>query len=141
MLQRLKEYDAVLETFSRPLLRLLDYTVDADGVVTVHEDLSHAYRFFDATTMSDALSAWFDEAVDKELASELQWLDKFDHAKLAVREVVDLPDRLLTTFVQCCLDNEGRPSKRKRQDLFHMLRDEEIARMEQAVSAAFALKS
>lgn len=139
MLHRSAEYDSILEKFSRPLLRLLEYTVDVDGVVAVQDDLSRAYRYFDVTPMAEALSAWFDEAVDKELASELHWLARFDDAKKAVREVVDLPDRLLTTFVRCCLDNQGRLSKRKRKDLFYMLTDDELPQMEEAVATAFAL--
>jgi len=138
MLRLRADYDAALESFSRPLMRLLDFTLDGDGVVRVHSDLSRAYRYLDATTLAETLAAWLDEAVDRELGTELDWLTRFDRAKAAVAEVVDMPDRLVTLFIEVCLDHEGRLSKRKRERFFGTLSDEEIGAMEARVAEAFA---
>ena len=43
------------------------------------------------------------------------------------------PDRLIDLFIRCCLQNNGELSKRKREELFPMLGDAEVAAMEECV--------
>jgi hypothetical protein len=51
--------------------------------------------------------------------------------------MVDMPDREIDLFIRFCLQNNGRLSVRKRESRFDYLSDEEIARMELAVQAAY----
>lgn len=46
-------YDECLESFSRPLLQVVDYTEHEDGSMTVHGETSGLYRYFDATRMAE----------------------------------------------------------------------------------------
>jgi hypothetical protein len=48
-----------------------------------------------------------------------------------------MPDRKIDLFIRFCLQNNGRLSAQKRTSHFDFLSDEEIARMEQAVLAAY----
>ncbi|MGA9525146.1 MAG: Fic family protein [Myxococcaceae bacterium] len=126
------EYDACLETFSRPLMQLLDYD-DEDGVVTVHGETARFYRYFDATRMAEDLFHWVVETVDSELQHELEFIVRFREARAAMAEVVDLPDRLANLFVRLCRQNGGRLSQRKRAEHFPMLTDDEVAALEEIV--------
>jgi hypothetical protein len=128
------EYDRVLEEFSRPLMSLIDYDLHADGSLTVNNDTARYYRYFDATTMAEALYRWLDEAITDELRGELKFLFGLRAAKAAMAEIVDMPDRLMDLFVKLVVSNGGSLAKRNR-DHFIKLTDEEIAALEQAVRA------
>jgi hypothetical protein len=136
MLDRRAEYDAALETFSRPLMELLDWDIDHEGVVTVTNDSADWYRHFDATPLAEALYGWIDSTIETDLRNELAFLVRFRDARAAVRDVVDLPDNLLDLFVVLVLQNRGKLSSTKRTQKFRMLTDEEIAAMEEAVRHA-----
>jgi hypothetical protein len=137
MLARRLEYDQCLETFSRPLLDVIDYDLDADGVMTVGSDTSRHYRYFDATPLAEALYEWIEASIETELRAELDFLVHHADATSAVRAIVDLPDRLSDLFIRLCLDNGFRLSKRKRQSTFSMLTDDEVAALEIAVGDSF----
>jgi hypothetical protein len=55
VLQRKREYDEALESFSISLMRLIDYEEDEVGVITVKNETTHFYPYFDATLMAEAL--------------------------------------------------------------------------------------
>ncbi len=57
-----------------------------------------------------------------------------------MRDVVDLPEPTANLFLRLCLQNNGRLSKAKRSlTSFEKLHDDEILRLEQAVSEAYNL--
>lgn len=131
------EYDASLEAFSRPLLRLVEYSLDQQGQMTVHNNTARWYRYIDLTAQAEALFRFIEETIETELAEELAFLAKYDETKRAIQEIVDMPDRHIDLFIRFCLQNNGRLSKRKRASHFDTLSDQEIARMEQAVQSAY----
>ena len=55
MLNNLEAYDAALESFSKPLLQLIDYTLDENGQMTVNNLTSLYYRYPDMTEIAEAL--------------------------------------------------------------------------------------
>ena len=120
MLKNPSDYDASLDAFSRQLMPLVEYTLEQDGRLTVHNDTAIWYRYIDLT-------------IDTELADELAFLANYDAAKQAIQNTVDMPDRQIDLFIRFCLQNNGRLSARKRASHFDHLTDEEIDAMEQAV--------
>ena len=137
MLKNLADYDASLEAFSRPLMTLVEYSLDEDGRMTVHNDTARWYRYADMTPQAEALFRFIEQTIDTELVGELAFLANYDETKKAVREIVDMPDQQIDLFIRFCLENNGRLSARKRSSHFHYLSEDEIARMEQAMQAAF----
>lgn len=137
MLKNPADYDASLEAFSRHLMPLVEYSLDEDGHMTVHNDTAIWYRYIDMTPQAEALFRFIDQTIDTELASELAFLANYDKTKKAIQEIVDMPDRQIDLFIRFCLQNNGRLSARKRASHFGNLSDEEIARMEQAVQSAY----
>ena len=83
------------------------------------------------------LFRFIEHTIDTELVKELSFLAKYDETKKAIQDVVDMPDRKIDLFIRFCLENNGRLSARKRSSQFDFLSDDEIARMEQAIQAAY----
>lgn len=137
MLKNPGEYDASLEAFSKPLMPLVEYELDGEGRMTVHNDTAIWYRFIDMTPQAEALFAFIEKTIETELVEELNFLANYDRTKVAIQEVVDMPDRQIDLFIRFCLQNHGQLSARKRASHFAALTDDEVARMEQAVQAAY----
>jgi hypothetical protein len=130
-------YDASLEAFSRSLLPLVEYSLDGEGRMTVHNDTASWYRYMDLTAQAEALFGFIEKTANTELVKELAFLEKYDQVKSALQEIVDMPDRSIDLFIRFCLHNRGRLSARKRDSHFAFLTDEEATRMEGAVRAAY----
>ena len=137
MLKNMSDYGASLESFSRHLMPLVEYSLDEEGRMTVHNDTARWYRYIDMTPQVEALFKFIDQTIEMELVRELAFLANYDETKKAIQKIVDMPDRKIDLFIRFCLQNNGRLSARKRTSYFDFLSDEEIARMEQAVLAAY----
>lgn len=137
MLKNPEAYDASLEAFSRPLLSLVEYRLDRTGKMTVENDTACWYRHMDMTTQAEALYGFVTKTIEDELVDEFEFLIRYDTTRKAIREILDLPDRMMDLFIQLCLQNNGRLSVRKKSAHFDFLTDEEIASMEQAVQAGY----
>lgn len=109
-----RSYDAVLESFSRPLLGAID-----------------------ATSVAEYLYDRVVDTVRTDLREELAFSVLFDRAMEGVRKIVDMPDRRAALLIRLMLQNGGRLSNSKRGQ-FDELTDPEIAGMEQAVQRAVA---
>ena len=137
MLKNSADYDASLEAFSRPLMPLVDYSLDDEARMTVRNDTALWYRFIDMTPQAEALFAFIEKTIDTELPDELAFLANYDRTKAALQAIVDMPDRQIDLFIRFCLQNHGRLSAAKRASHFNSLTDDEIARMEKAVRDAY----
>jgi Fic family protein len=137
MQKKTSDYHASLEAFSRHLMPLVEYSLDENGHMSVHNDTAIWYRFSDMTPQAEALFRFIDQTIDTELANELAFLANYDKTKKAIQEIVDMPDRRIDLFIRFCLQNNGRLSARKRANHFDFLSDEEILLLEQAVQSAY----
>lgn len=137
MLKNPADYEASLEAFSRQVMPLVEYSLDEDGRMTVHNDTALWYRYIDMTPQAEALFRFIEQTIETELASELAFLVNYDKTKKGIQEIVDMPDREIDLFIRFCLQNNGCLSARKRESRFDYLSDEEIARMELAVQTAY----
>ena len=137
MLKNPTDYDASLEAFSRPLMLLVEYSLDENGRMTVENETSRWYAYIDLTAQAEALYGFIEHTIDTELVEELSFLAKYDETKKAIQDIVDMPDRKIDLFIRFCLQNNGRLSARKRSGQFEVLNDEEIAEMEKAIQTAY----
>ncbi len=137
MLKNPADYDTSLEAFSRYLMALVEYSLDEQGHITVHNDTAKWYRYIDMTPQVEVLFTFIDQTIAVELARELVSLANYDETKKAIQAIADMPDRKIDLFIRFCLQNNGRLSARKRTSHFDFLSDEEVACMEQAVLAAY----
>ena len=128
-------YDAILESFSRPLFEFIRWRWTAGQELVVENDTSDLYRYFDATAFAEYLHDRVADTVRRDLREELGFIAVFDRAFEAVREIVDMPDRRASLFVRLCMQNSGRLSAARRRG-FSELEDAEVAAMEAAVREA-----
>lgn len=138
MLKNPALYDHSLEAFSRPLMQLVEYDLDALGQMTVQGQTGHLYRYIDMTPQAEALCDFVEQTIEHELMEELDFLANYDRTRQALREIVDMPDRLIDLFIQFCLQNNGRLSAKKRISHFNFLTDHELKGMEKAVQEGYA---
>ena len=141
MLKNPADYDASLEAFSRHLMTLVEYSLDSEGSMTVHNDTVRWYRYIDMTPQAEALFRFIEQTIDTELIRELEFLAKYDETKRAIQEIVDMPDRQIDLFIRFCQQDNGLLSARKRKSHFDLLSDAEIARMEQVVQSVYGSKT
>ena len=132
IMRKAREYDDCLESFSRPVMSLLDYEMDGEGRVTIAENTSSLYRFPDLTRMVEDLHRWVGDTVDTDFRNELDFVVEIQKVQEEIRRIVDLPDRQLRLFIRIAAHNGGRISSAKRSQ-FDMLADSEIAAMEDVV--------
>ncbi len=138
MLKTPAEYDASLEAFSRPLMALVEYSLDEDGRMTVDNNTARWYGYIDMTAQAEALFRFIQQTIDTELVEELAFLANYDETKKAIQEIVDMPDRQIDLFVRFCLQNDGRLSARKRASHFDFLSEDEVGRMELVIRSETA---
>lgn len=139
MLKNPEAYNSSLEAFSRPLIRLIEYSLDDIGQLTVHNNTGSFYRYIDLTAQAEALYSFVDSTIEKELVDELQFLAGFDAAKKEIMEIIEMPDRLVDLFIHLCIQNNGHLSTGKRSTHFIFLTDEELSLMEKAVGKSSKL--
>ncbi len=138
MLKQLSRYDQSLEAFSQPLTAMLKYELDEDGRMRVIGATARHYRFMDMTSQTEALFSFLRQTLETELVEELRFLANYDKTKRALKEIVDMPDRLVDLFIRFCHQNNGCLSAKKRAAYFPMLKTEEIGQMEQALNQSFS---
>ncbi len=132
----MRAYDIALESFSTPLLSLIEWTYDeGERTVRVEGDTADYYRYFDATKLAEYLYDRVEDSVRKDLAEELDFLGCYDRAYKGVRAVVDMPNKKISLFVRFAMQNSGALPK-SRREMFEELSDDEIAQMEAAVQRA-----
>ncbi len=137
LLKNPMDYDASLATFSRKLMPLVEYSLDEDGHMTVHNNTTTWYRYIDMTPQAEALFEFIDKTINTELTSELAFLASHDQAKKTMQDIVDMPNRQIDLFIRFCLQNGGQLSATKRASHFKMLSNKEVSALEQIVQAAY----
>lgn len=136
MLKNMAAYNAVLESFSKPLMELLDYSLTPKGELTVKNESAHFYRFPDFTRFAEYLFGCVEKTIQTDFKNELQYIVNYDRIKRAIQNIVDMPDKKIHLFIQFVLQNQGRLSAKKRESHFSMLTDSEVERLEALVREA-----
>lgn len=129
-----REYDQALESVSKPLMDLVEYTMDDRQRMTVINGTIDYYRYLDCTELTRITIEFIQETIETELPAELRYLASYDETRRKMRDIVELPDRIADLFVKLVRENGGTLSKNKRKlEEFAPLTDGEIAAMETIV--------
>lgn len=142
MLHHQQEYDRVLESFSKPLRTVVSISIDDDEQLTINNPIeaSGAYRYPDLTNQALYLLHAVEQTINTELTTEILFIRGYDQAKIAIRDVVDMPSKRLDMLIKLLYQNKGTLSNGKRAQ-FSEITDDELARIEVAFQAAFAEQS
>jgi len=137
ILNRPREYDQALESFSKPLMERVEYTMDDRLRMTVTNDTVDFYRYIDCTELTRIVIDFIRETIETELPAELRYLTVYDQIRARIRDIVDLPDRHADLFIALVRQNGRALSKKKRKlPEFEVLTDAEIEGMEKAIRDA-----
>ncbi len=135
IVKNMKNYDSILESFSKPLMELIgDYKINDIGELQVLHDSCDLYRFIDFTLFAEFLFQCVDKTVMSDFQEELSFIVDYDMIKKQIKEVVDMPDQRIDLFIKCVRQNNGVLSLKKKESYFQMLTDEEIRKMENIIS-------
>lgn len=135
IVRNMKNYDAILESFSKPLMNLIgDYKINDHGELQVLQDTYDLYRFIDFTHFAEFLFQCVEKTVMTDFKEELSFLVDYDKIKKEIKEIVDMPDQRIDLLIKCVRQNNGTLSSKKRESHFQMLTNEEIEKMEKVIS-------
>ncbi|HEY8518466.1 MAG TPA: Fic family protein [Gammaproteobacteria bacterium] len=137
ILERIQEYKAVLEDYSKRLLPVIHWTPTARGNVEVTNDTADFYRYFDATPHAEFLYSCVEQTVESELPAETEFLRRYDQFVESVKTIVDMPDGTRNLLFRFLHQNGGRLSKRAREKELARLTDEEVREIETMYAEAF----
>lgn len=131
ILNRPRKYDEALESFSKPLMERLEYTMDDLQRMTFTNDTADFYRYIDFTELTRITIDFIRETIETELPAELKCPTRYDVMRRGIRDIVELPDPIADLFVRPVRQIGGALSKKKGAlPEFAVLTSDEIAAME-----------
>ena len=140
MLNNMREYDEILEKYSKPLMQRIKYSTSGIGEMEIlnPEEVEGYFRYPELTDHCIYLIHTIHETIREDMPNELTFVQRFDEAKRAVQQIVDMPDKNITMMLTFLHQNKGIFPKRRRE-YFGKLTDEEIQRMQDAYRRIYEL--
>jgi hypothetical protein len=137
ILDRIGDYRAVLENYSKPRLSLIEWRPTEKGNVEVVNETFDLYRFFDATAQAEFFTSCVSETVTRALPEEVDYLRKYDLMKSFVGQYLEMPDHRVDLLIRFLDQNEGKLSKRAREKEFEGLTEGEVRVLEEKYTEVF----
>ena len=130
-------YDKILDRVSVPLMKQIrdHYSFDKQAVTypdgirsNLNFEDSHliqpAWRFMDLTPHVQYLSGLIAHVIEKEMHNESQYLRQHDHARLAIKEIIEMPNSYADRIIRSMLQNKGAKSNKLLKDYPFLANDE-----------------
>ncbi len=133
MLDKIDRYRDVLRSHSGPLMDAIEWRTSSARNVEVLSDSADCYRYFDCTEAAEFLYECVERAVEKDLPEEIRFLRQRDEAARRVMERVEMPDDTAARLVRLIRENDGKLGKKRRENEFAKLSDEEARDIEAIV--------
>lgn len=137
ILAEIAAYRRVLEDYSRRLLPVIQWRPTEDGNVAVLNDTADFYRFFDATGHAEFLYRCVLRTIEEDLPREADFLRRYDRFSRYLKDIVEMPDRMIDLLFRFLRQNDGRLSGRAREHEFQALSDAEAERIERIYREVF----
>lgn len=140
MLNNIRDYDTILEKYSKPLMQRIGYNMTELGEIQVtNEEKTEGYfRYPDLTDHCIYLAQTIHATLEQDMPDELQFIQRYDEVKRALQNIVDMPDKELNLMISFLHQNRGIFPKRRRT-YFSKLSDEEISDMQEKFREIFEL--
>lgn len=139
ILERITEYEAVLQSYSERLLPLIEWRRTARNNVEVFNDTADYYRYFDATPHAEFLYSCVAQTIESDLPSEAAFLQRYDQFAERVQQIADMPGPTIDLLFRFLQQNEGALSKRAREKEFAALTDGEAKSVEDIYAQVFVV--
>ncbi|MCC6364097.1 MAG: Fic family protein [Bryobacterales bacterium] len=137
ILERVEEYRAVLEDYSKRLLPVIQWEPTPDGNVRVLEETGDFYRYFDATPHAEFLYTCVRKTIEEDLPREAEFRRRYDRFRERITRIVDMPAATMDLLFGFLQQNGGRLSGRARAKEFRALTEGETAAVEEAYADQF----
>jgi hypothetical protein len=137
ILKKIEQYRKVLESFSFPRLKFIEWRPTEKGNLEVTNETLNLYRYFDATEQSEFLFDCVRETIEKILPEEIKYLQNYDKMKIFINSYIDMPDRVVDLLIRFLTQNNGKFSKRALKNEFNSLTEVEVKTIETAYAEIF----
>lgn len=137
ILEKLKEYRSVLESYSAPRLKYIKWRPTEKGNLEVLNETIDLYRYFDATKQAEFLFSCIQETIERVLPREIDYLMKYDKIKNFIENYIEMPDRLINLLIMFLQQGNGSLSKRAKENEFRALTEDEINVLESKFKSIF----
>lgn len=137
MLARIEAYRDTLRAHSGPLMSCIDWRPTPDRNVLVENETADLYRSFDCTENAEFLYGCVAQTVEHDLPVEIDYLRRHDEAMRRIMDTVEMPDRLAENLLMFIRKNNGKLGKKRRENEYVALTDEEVLALEAVVREAF----
>lgn len=137
ILDHINDYQEVLESYSKPLLNLIEWVETKDHNVEVTNETKDYYRFFDATKQTEFLFDCVADTIKNIVPREINYLANYDDFKAYMEEEFEMPDKLISVLLRFLEQNQGVLSERAKEKEFSMLTEREVKRIESTYTEIF----
>jgi len=137
ILDHIDDYRKVLEHYSHPLLDFIQWKETQDHNVEVLNNTKDYYRYFDATKQAEFLYDCVSDTLHNIIPNEVLYLTQYDELKHYLEEEFEMPDKVIATLVRFLGQNNGKLSKRARENEFNALSEEEVLKIEELYRTIF----
>ena len=114
ILDKIDDYRIVLESYSHPILELIEWETTPDHNVEVLNDTIDYYRYFDATKQAEFLFDCVIDTINRIIPEEVNYIYKYDEFKRFIDDQFEMPDKLVSILVRFLEQHGGTLSKRAR---------------------------
>lgn len=141
ILNRIDEYQSILESYSSQRIDLVEWEPTADLNVKILNNTIDLYRYYDLTKQVEFLYECVEETIEQIIPEELDYLEKYDRVTKYINNYLSLPDTKVDLLIKLLNKNNGRLSKNKRQKEFDDITDEEISSIEENFQSIFKINN
>lgn len=128
-----------MESYSHPILELIEWETTPDHNVEVLNDTIDYYRYFDATKQAEFIFDCVIDTINRIIPEEVNYIYKYDEFKRFIDDEFEMPDKLVPMLVRFLEQNGGTLSKRARDKEFPELKDDEVEKIENAFQEIFEI--
>ena len=141
ILNRIDEYQSVLESYSSQRLDLIEWESTEDHNVKIINDTIDLYRYYDLTKQVEFLYECVEDTIEHIIPEELDYLEKYDRMAKYINTYWSLPDTKVDLLIKLLNQNNAKLSKNKREKEFDDITDEEISSIEEKFQSIFELNN
>jgi Fic family protein len=137
ILHNIDKYRNVLEQFSQNLLPYIKWESTTDNNVKVLNETVDFYKYFDATLQTEFLFDSIVDTIETIIPQEVKYVEQYDEFKSYIDNEFEMPDKMVALLVKVLHQNNGTLSKKKKENDFNNLSDEDILKVEKAFKVIF----
>ena len=137
ILNRISDYHDVLEDFSSQRIDLIEWEPTSDHNIKILNDTIDLYRYFDLTPQAEFLYECVEETINRIIPEEIDYLEKYDMLTNRINSFINLPDTKLDLLIKLLNQSKGKLSKKKRENHFEELTEEEVFIIEENYKEIF----